>query len=111
MGKHPPFRFSAFLRVLFLLLSAALLTAVLGPPSILLAIFDRSGAWCSCFQRAWVFAFFRGNKLSIRVRGRENLREGGAHVLISNHASLLDIPAIVAAVPLPVRFLAKRSLI
>ncbi len=40
----------------------------------------------------------------------ENLTEHSACILISNHASILDIPGIVAASPLPVRFIAKRSL-
>lgn len=111
MGKNPPFQISAFLRVLFLIFSAALLTALLGIPALVLTPFDRSGSRSSSFQRAWVRAFFRFNRIPICIQGLENLQEGGANILISNHASLLDIPAIVAAVPLPVRFIAKKSLI
>ena len=111
MGKNPSFQFSAFLRVLLLIVSAACLTAILAPPAIVLTFLDRSGTWPSFFQRAWVYAFFYLNGIPLRVEGRENLKEGGAYILTSNHASLLDIPAIVAVVPLPVRFIAKSSLI
>jgi len=111
MGKNPPFQFSAFLRALLLILSAAFLTAVVGTLGLGVSLFDRSGGWASSFQRAWVHSLFRLNGIRIRVQGRENLKEGNANILISNHASLLDIPAIVAAVPLPVRFIAKKSLI
>ena len=100
MGKNPPFQISAFLRVLLLIASAAFLPVILATPALVLALFDRSGAWCSSFQRAWVRAFFRLNRIPIRIEGREDLRDGDTNILIFNHASLLDIPAIVAAVPL-----------
>lgn len=94
-----------------MILTAAVLTVLLAPPACVFCLFDRSGQWASSFQRAWVYALFCLNGIHIRIQGRENLREGSSNILISNHASLLDIPAIVAAVPLPVRFIAKKSLI
>ena len=111
MGNKHSFQFNAFLRVLFLILTAAVLTVFLAPPGCVFSLFDRSGRWASSFQRAWVYGLFRLNGIRIRVQGRENIKESNPSILISNHASLLDIPAIVAAVPLPVRFIAKRSLI
>jgi len=47
----------------------------------------------------------------LQVSGLENLSLNEAYILVSNHASILDIPAIISACPFPVRFLAKRSLI
>ena len=111
MGNMHSFQFSAFLRVLFLIFSAAVLTVLLATPGCVFSLFDRSGRYASSFQRAWVYGLFRLNGIRIRVQGRENIKDGSANILISNHASLLDIPAIVAAVPLPVRFIAKKSLI
>jgi len=51
------------------------------------------------------------NGIRLNVLGIENLEKDRAYILISNHASILDIPGIIAAIPLPVRFIAKRSLI
>lgn len=49
-----------------------------------------------------------GVKLS--VIGVENLEPGRHYIICCNHASQVDIPVIVAALPLNERFLAKRSL-
>jgi len=111
MSDSPSFQLGPFLRVLFLIFSAAVLTVLLATPGCVFSLFDRSGRWASLFQRAWVSAFFRLNGIRIRAEGGDILKRGSANILISNHASLLDIPAIVAAVPLPVRFIAKKSLI
>lgn len=46
----------------------------------------------------------------LRVEGLENLPRGGACILVANHASYLDGLALTAALPVPVRFVAKREL-
>jgi 1-acyl-sn-glycerol-3-phosphate acyltransferase len=50
------------------------------------------------------------NGVSLTVQGLENLEKSHSYILISNHASLLDIPGIISAFPFPVRFIAKKSL-
>jgi 1-acyl-sn-glycerol-3-phosphate acyltransferase len=52
--------------------------------------------------------FFGG--LPTTVIGLENIRPGQSYVVCSNHQSLLDIPVVVGTLPLPLRFVAKRSL-
>jgi len=110
MGNIHSFQFSAFLRALFLILSAAMYTALIGVPALVFSLFDHSGRWSSSFQKAWVYCLFCTNGIRFQVEGQENLKKGGAYTLIANHISLLDIPALVAAIPLPVRFIAKKSL-
>jgi 1-acyl-sn-glycerol-3-phosphate acyltransferase len=46
----------------------------------------------------------------LRVVGAERVPAAGPAVLASNHASLLDVPALVVAVPRPVWFMAKVEL-
>ena len=45
-----------------------------------------------------------------RVRHRERIAPGRPYLLVANHRSWIDIPAIFVAVPGPVHFLAKREL-
>ena len=54
---------------------------------------------------------WRTNGIRLNVQGLENLEERHSYILISNHMSILDIPGIISALPFPVRFIAKRSLI
>lgn len=52
--------------------------------------------------------FFCGARLS--VSGRENIDQKGNYIFVSNHESLLDIPAIYCSVPLNIFFIAKKEL-
>jgi 1-acyl-sn-glycerol-3-phosphate acyltransferase len=47
----------------------------------------------------------------LRVEGRENLPADGAFVVASNHASYVDVPALMAALPRDVRFVAKMEIL
>lgn len=46
----------------------------------------------------------------VRVRGVEKLARGGRYVYVSNHASMFDIPAVIAGVPDEIRIIYKREL-
>ncbi|MBN8217861.1 MAG: 1-acyl-sn-glycerol-3-phosphate acyltransferase [Spirochaetes bacterium] len=46
----------------------------------------------------------------LEVRGLERIGPGGHFLLISNHQSLFDIPALIAAYPGPFRMVAKKEL-
>lgn len=48
--------------------------------------------------------------LKVRVRGLENLDMTGNYVYVSNHASMFDIPAILATIPDQIRILYKKEL-
>jgi 1-acyl-sn-glycerol-3-phosphate acyltransferase len=111
MNPSRPFEFLAFLRALFLILSAAVYTTLLGPPALVSCFLDRSRRWPSFFQGLWVDWLLRTNGIRLRREGMENLKKDESYILVSNHASILDIPALISAAPFPVRFLAKKSLL
>jgi 1-acyl-sn-glycerol-3-phosphate acyltransferase len=48
--------------------------------------------------------------LPLTVRGLEHIDTKQSYVVCVNHQSLLDIPVLFAALPIPIRFLAKKSL-
>ena len=110
MGPKRCFELPAFFRALFLILSAVVYTGLLGPPALLVSLLGRSGRGASFFQRLWVDWLLATNGIRLELKGMENLEKDQRYILVSNHASILDIPAIVWSVPFPVRFLAKRSL-
>lgn len=111
MSQKHPFELPAFLRALFLILSAAVYTAILGPPALISCFLDRSRRWPSFFQGLWADWLLRTNGIHLRLEGMENLKKDQSYILVSNHASILDIPAIIFAAPFQVRFLAKKSLL
>lgn len=111
MSQKHSFELPAFLRALFLILSTAVYTAILGPLALVSCFLDRSRRWPTFFQGLWVDWLLRTNGIHLRLEGMENLKKDQSYILVSNHASILDIPALISAAPFPVRFLAKKSLL
>ncbi len=58
----------------------------------------------------WCQHCFRLARASLVVDGQEHVEPGQPYVLLSNHQSLLDIPAVVLAFPGRLRFVAKQEL-
>ena len=65
--------------------------------------------WFYHFVKFVLWVIFRVG-FGFEVRGQEHVPKGGAFVLASNHTSYLDPPAIGAACPRRVSFMARTSL-
>jgi len=61
--------------------------------------------------RAWMRGVLAWSGVDLAVEGLGNLAHLKRFVSISNHQSLFDVPCINTALPAPVRFVAKRSLL
>jgi len=60
--------------------------------------------------RAWAQMLLRIGFVRVQVEGIERLAAGQSYVLVSNHTSYFDTPAIIASIPLQFRFFAKKGL-
>jgi 1-acyl-sn-glycerol-3-phosphate acyltransferase len=86
---------------------ATIVFAILAIP---LSQLPRGGRWFQRCSKGWSALILGASGVRLRVLHAERLRSGGASVIASNHESFLDIPVLFAALPMPVRFLAKRNL-
>jgi 1-acyl-sn-glycerol-3-phosphate acyltransferase len=68
------------------------------------------GDWTLRGARIWARLVLLGGFIRLRVEGAERVPRDTPVVFMSNHESWLDIPALLAAIPVQVRFLAKKSL-
>lgn len=48
--------------------------------------------------------------MPLTVKGMENIEPKQSYIICANHTSLLDIPSLFAGLPIPIRFVAKKSL-
>lgn len=62
------------------------------------------------WQRGWARGLFKLCGIEIEVQGAEHMRPDGAYVIVANHASYMDIPALFAALPKLPQFMAKSEL-
>ncbi len=77
---------------------------------LVVAIFDDTSPLIDRVIRGWsrIWLLFSGTRL--QVEGRDNVDPGRSYVVVANHLSTFDIMACLLAVPLPIRFLAKKEL-
>jgi 1-acyl-sn-glycerol-3-phosphate acyltransferase len=68
-----------------------------------------SGHWVTPLTNLWAWLIVRTCGIRVEVEGLENLAGLREVVLVSNHKSLIDIMAVVYAIPREVRFVAKRE--
>jgi 1-acyl-sn-glycerol-3-phosphate acyltransferase len=96
-----------------LLFSAPLIvlsTVVMGTLSMLASLFDGSGNTQHRVARLWAKSLLAFSFIRVRVEGIENLDPAAGYVFVSNHQSLMDIPAILSHLPYQFRFFAKKGL-
>jgi len=88
----------------------AISTVLFGLPAIVAAFVPPRGEWFLRFARGWARTILAFSGVRVRVLHAERLAVGGGFVVTSNHESFADILVLLARLPLPVRFLAKRSI-
>jgi 1-acyl-sn-glycerol-3-phosphate acyltransferase len=85
-------------------------TVVSGLLGTIVGFIPPRGDWTLRGARLWARGVLLGGFVRLRSRGREHVPRDTPVVFMSNHESWLDIPALLAAIPVQVRFLAKKSL-
>jgi len=61
--------------------------------------------------RIWARTILLAAGVRIEVRGIEKIEKNQAYVVIANHRSVFDLVCPYVALPMPIRFLAKRELL
>jgi 1-acyl-sn-glycerol-3-phosphate acyltransferase len=85
-------------------------TAVCGTLSLCGSLFDARGRWQHACARRWSWLILKTSGIRISVEGLENVEARRTTIYCANHPSAMDIPILLAALPVQFRFLAKRPL-
>jgi 1-acyl-sn-glycerol-3-phosphate acyltransferase len=96
-----------------LLITAPLIllyTAIMGTLSVVSSIVDAQGRIQHACSRIWARLILWTARVRVRVTGLENIKSDTPYVLCVNHQSHMDIPIILAALPVQFRFAAKKQL-
>jgi 1-acyl-sn-glycerol-3-phosphate acyltransferase len=82
----------------------------MGTIASICSIWDKRGITQHWLARKWSRMLLACAFARWKATGVEKLDPHGTYVLVANHASFLDIPTILSAVPVEIRFFAKKSL-
>lgn len=85
-------------------------TILMGAISCVTSLWDRTGFTQHRVARLWARMLLALGFVHCRVSGLEKLDTRRSYVLVANHASYMDTPAVIDSVPLQVRFFAKKGL-
>src|SRR5215467_4084996 len=101
----------SFLRsVLISIPLIALSTVFLGLVSMAASWLDRTGHAAHQVARFWGKTLLAVSFIRVRSEGLEKLDPAGSYVFVANHASYMDIPALLSILPQQYRFFAKSGL-
>jgi 1-acyl-sn-glycerol-3-phosphate acyltransferase len=85
-------------------------TIVMGSISLLMSLFDSDGRIQHQISRIWSRMLLKVSGVKMQVEGLEKIDPRGTYVFIANHRSFMDIPVLLAYLPLQFRFFAKKGL-
>jgi 1-acyl-sn-glycerol-3-phosphate acyltransferase len=98
------------LRTIWAAIVAIAVTIPLATTVMCIALLSSSSPWIDPVIRLWARLLLWGAGIEIRGDGIERIDRNKRYILIANHHSYFDIPCIFAAIPQPIRFMAKKSL-
>jgi 1-acyl-sn-glycerol-3-phosphate acyltransferase len=87
-----------------------LITLIAGSMVIVVSYISPSSPLVQQIARWWGWALLKVARIPLTVKGLENLAPEQAYVYAANHRSNFDIYALIATLPGPFLFVAKKSL-
>jgi 1-acyl-sn-glycerol-3-phosphate acyltransferase len=87
-----------------------LATILMGSINLVVSIFDNGGRKQLKTARHWSRMLLRIAGVKVTLDGIDKIDPNGSYVFVSNHASFMDTPVVLAHIPVQFRFLAKQGL-
>jgi len=109
-AKRPLPAVVRYLKIGWLCFWIGLATLMVFVPVVITARLDPSQKTTQFFVRIWYGIILTTTRVKTRSVGLEKIRPGCSYSIISNHQSHFDILALVAELPMIVRFIAKKEL-
>jgi len=96
--------------ILFSAPAVIFLTIFMGALSLFCSLWERHGRLQHRLALQWGRMLLAVTFARSRVTGVEKLHPNTSYVVVANHSSYMDIPLLYSALPLEIRFFAKKGL-
>jgi len=98
------------LRTIWAGFAAVVVTIPFATATLVVAAFRSNSRLIDHITRMWAGGILRAAGIDLRAENTEVIDRKQRYIIIANHYSYFDIPCIFAAIPQPIRFMAKVSL-
>jgi 1-acyl-sn-glycerol-3-phosphate acyltransferase len=85
-------------------------TVVAATAIIIIALFNDDSPMIERIINGWSRTWLIFSNTKLVIEGQEHINEDQSYVVVANHQSSFDIMACFLAVPVPIRYLAKKEL-
>ncbi len=103
-------RLLSLVRTVVTVVNGLLATAAASIAVTVVGLIRPRSPWVDRIAVAWAKACLWPSGVRLDIRGTENVDPDASYVVVSNHQSTFDIMAHFIALPVPIRFLAKKEL-
>ena len=97
-------------RTIYVVTVVTLSTIVALPVVLLCLPFNRGRQIIQLYATMWGRLSLFASGVRLKTKGLENINTCRSQILMSNHQSIYDIFALISAIPLPFKWLAKKEL-
>ncbi|HDL48374.1 MAG TPA: 1-acyl-sn-glycerol-3-phosphate acyltransferase [Actinobacteria bacterium] len=105
-----PMRLASPIRTVLTVANGLLVTAMASIAVTIVGLIRPESPWVDKIAVAWAKACLWPSGVRLDIRGADNVDPDTSYVVVSNHQSTFDIMAHFIAIPVPIRFLAKKEL-
>ncbi len=102
---------TSLLKILWLGFWIGFATLILFLPITGAALLSTTGNLAFRLSRVWAWIMLRVSNLSVAIKNKGNIQKGQSYVIISNHQSLYDIPAVLTTLDIQFRWIIKKELL
>jgi len=99
------------IRVMWLVLWAAIATIILGIPVMIAGLLSRTGNLAFSISKLWAYTMLAVSFVRTEIKNKAKILKGTSYIIISNHQSLFDIIALVTALGIQYRWFIKKEVL
>ena len=98
------------LRTIITIATVIIVTFIASSITIIFGIFGPYSKFIYYVAKFWTNSILFAGGVKLRIEGLENIKKSKSYLFIGNHQSYFDVLAVFSAIPLTVRFMAKKEL-